>query len=99
MTSEFVMWFSSVLGNIRDRDVSGHDLNARRDEAILWVRVKFRLTTVETDHPVVQALLRANAVAVVDSMTPSKVVEIHGHMLKAWEEYQKHLSVVPVHKP
>lgn len=89
MTSEFVMWFSSVLGNIRDRDVSGNDLDARRDEAILWVRVKFKLTTVKTDHPAVQALLCANAVAFSDPMTPSRVVEIHGHMLRAWEEYRK----------
>jgi hypothetical protein len=83
------MWFSSVLGNIRARDISGNDLDARRDEAIIWVRVKFKLTTVATDHPAVQALLCANAVAFVGDMTPSSVVEIHGHMIRAWEEYSK----------
>jgi hypothetical protein len=89
MTSEFAMWFSSTLAMIRLVDTE-HKIRVRREEAIRWVEARLKSPgTVDQSHPIVNALLCAHAVVVLDPINPAGVVEIFGHMLRAWEELEK----------
>ncbi|MEQ1499843.1 MAG: hypothetical protein ABL917_00530 [Parcubacteria group bacterium] len=85
------MLFCEALSDIRYKDPLGYNLQARREAAIHFVTGSLKVTgAVDENHPIVNALLCANAVVVTHPINPAAVAEIFSHMLRAWEEYQKH---------
>jgi hypothetical protein len=90
MTSDFALWFSDSLRAVSRAQRVGSYTQPCREEAIRQVEKKFKLSGLDYQHPAVNALMCALAVMpVLNTIDVPRIAEIYGHMLRAWEEYQK----------
>ncbi len=91
MTSEFAMWFSQSISDVSRATYFGKDhRETKREEALRLVMERFGVKDIGFNHPAVDAIILTERVMTASgSMYPAGVAEIFGHMLRAWEEYQK----------